>query len=378
MTTYSTPNASQVVTYAPGFTNPRWLGAIGHVTSLQYSFNCPGGCDTFQCNLELEPNYRNEAMSTGRIIQVHRGGQVVWDGKLDEPQPTTSGWTISAEGSGNFASDMVAYYTSTWPASQPDQSINDAISRGLRWVNPGVGSPSGLWTGQEVDPGDQTIADLLNLCCSRGGLVWYVNSQPGAMGNVLSVFDLPTAVNYNLVCTTPVGRTLGGYINTIFIRYQVTADNETTGASATFGLVSVQNTVSIGLYGPIETYIDLSDAGTMTSGQAETVGNYVLSIYQAVTFSGPFTVQPGQLLTTGGSPVDLGSVQAGGVCQLILTDFGYGGEVAPQPVTFIIGSYAWSEDDQTGTITPYQALNQSLSGLLSLENTLLTPITTTT
>jgi len=36
-------NASQVVTYTPLMTSPRWLGQIGHVTGLRYSWSLPGG-----------------------------------------------------------------------------------------------------------------------------------------------------------------------------------------------------------------------------------------------------------------------------------------------------------------------------------------------
>jgi hypothetical protein len=378
VTAYSVPNASQVVTYNQQNADARWLGTLGHVTGLSYGSNLPGGSNQMQCTLNVEPNYRTDAMNPGRILRICRGASIVWDGTLDEPQPGTAGWTITGVGTGNQGTNMVAFYTDTWPTGQPDESINDAISRGLRWVNPGIGSPAGMWLGQEVDPGDQTISDLLNLVCTRGGLTWYVNSQPGTAGNVLSVFQLPTAVNYLLVATTPVGRTLGGNYNTIWIRYQSAADNSTTGAAATFGTVSVTNPASIALYGPLEVYADLSNAGTMTAGQAQTVGTYILNIYQRASFAGPFTVQPGQLLTVGGTPVDLGCVQAGAVCQLILTDFGYGGELTPEyPITFVIGTYSWDDQNQVATITPYQTLNQSLSNLLSLESTLLTPITAT-
>lgn len=378
MPTYVTPNASQICSYAgSNFSDPHWLGQYGHVMNLQYSTNVPGGAQSAQWTLEVEPTYRVAAMSPGRIIRIFRGGSVVWDGILDEPQPASSGWTMTAVGSGAQGSNVVAFYTDAWPTNEPDESINNAIGRGLRWTNPGVGSPSGAWFGQAVDPGDQTIASLLNLICSRGGLTWFVNSQPGTAGNVLSVFQLPVAVNYLLVATTPVGRTLGGNWNTIFLRYQITADNTTTGASATFGTVSVTNSSSVALYGPLEAYVDLTNAGTMTAAQAQTVGNYILSIYQRVTFNGPFQVQPGQLLTTGGQPVDLGCVQAGAVCQLVLTDFGYGGEVNPQfPISFIIGTFQWDDQHQQATVTPYQTLNQNLQSLLALEGQLLTPITT--
>jgi hypothetical protein len=138
----------------------------------------------------------------------------------------------------------------------------------------------------------------------------------------------------------------------------------------------VQNTASVAAHGVTEAYVDLSSAGVMSAAQAQQVGAYVLSVYQRASFAGPFTVSYGQLLNTGGAPVDPGADQAGTVVRLILTDYGFGGEVTPQPVTFIVGAYSWDDFAQKATITPYQTLNQSLSGLLTLENTLLTPITT--
>ena len=72
----------------------------------------------------------------------------------------------------------------------------------------------------------------------------------------------------------------------------------------------------------------------------------------------------------------VGTDQAGTVIKLILTDFGYGGEVTTNlPVTFIVGSYTWDDLAQTAEIVPYQTVNQSLTGLLSLANSEMTPIT---
>jgi hypothetical protein len=373
--TYTIPDASQIITFRPDLSDRRLLGHAGHVTGLVYSFTLPGGPDQLQATLECPVTQRTPAIDPGRIVQVIRGGAVVWTGKMNEPVPAPGGWGISAEGSGDFASDMLAVYTSTWPTSQPDQSINNAITRGLNWVNPGVGTPATAWYGQEVDSGAQAISDLLNLICTRGGLTWQVNPQPGGQ-NILSVYPLPAMVNRLLVCTTPVARTLSGNYNTIFVRYQVSADNATSGAAAVYATTSVTNTVDVAAHEPMEAYIDLSNAGTMTGAAARAVGNYCLQVYQRATFAGPFTAAPGQLLTTGGQPVDLGTDQAGTVMQLIITDLGYGGEVTEAvPVTFITGNYAYDDQAQLATITPFQSLDQSLTGLLSMESTVLTPIT---
>lgn len=378
---FFTPNATGIMSSGTvtGVSTPKWkyMSSIGQMTALDWSFSCPGGCFAASWTVMVPATYRDEMFNPGNLVRITRGGHQVWAGKLDEPVSTASGWNFTATGDGSRGSDFVAYYTDTWPTSQPDESINDAISRGMPWVNSGIGTPTGIWLGQSVDPGAQFISDLLNLVCTRGGLTWYVNSQPGGqIGSSVSVFPLPTVVNRFVVCTQPVPRTLGGYINTLFIRYESVADNSTTGATAAFATTSVQNTQSSNIHGVIEDFIDLSSAGVLTLAQAQAVGNYILQIYQAATFAGPFTANYGQLLTPGGQPIDPATDQAGTVVQVIATDFGYGGEVTPQfPITFLVGQYAWDDFAQVATITPFQALDQSISGLISAQNTVLTPIT---
>ena len=377
---YARPGTSQVAVAPPGTTCWQYLGTLGLVTALTYSFTLPGGADKLTCTVQVPASYRTQLLNPGWQVRVTRGGHVVWTGRMDEPVPTPSGWQVTAVGDGQRGRDFRAYYTSAWPAGEPDQAVNNAISRGLPWVNPGIGTPPGIWLGQAQDPASSTIADLLNLACTRGALTWYASSQPGGQpGTDLSVYPLPTAVNRLLVVTDPAPRTLGGDINTIFLRYQVTAASSSASGTqqATYGTTTVQNAASVAAHGVTEEYVDLSSAGVMSAGAAQAVGNNVLALYQRASFAGPFTAARGQLLNAGGAPVDPGTDQAGTVVRLILTDYGYGGEVAPgSPVTFITGGYSWDDFAQKATITPYQALDESLSGLLSMETTVLTPVTT--
>jgi hypothetical protein len=328
--------------------------------------------------------YRTQLFNPGWQVKVIRGGHQVWYGKLDEPQPSASGWTLTAVGAGNLSQNFVSYFSvdDVYPVDEPDEILNRAISRGLPWVNPGLNSgpyASQYWMGQATDPGSQTVSAFLNLICTRGGLTWYVSSQPGGSygGNNLSVFPLPTTPNRLLVCTTPIARTLGGDYNSIFIRYMVTADNSSASppVAANYNVVAVQNTASIAAHGVLETYLDLTDVGVMTVTQCQALANYVFEYYQRASFAGPFTVSYGQLLNVGGAPVDLATDQAGNVCRLILTDFGYGGEVVPNvPITFIIGSYVYDDFAQTAQVSPFQTFDSSLTGMLSAWNTVSTPI----
>lgn len=356
--------ASAIRTLKQDGTDVRWLEQIGHVSARKHAFSRPGGADTFSCTLQVPPDFRTSATDPGRILQEVRGGSIVWDGILDEPTPSEDGWAITAQGNGNSGDDYRALISS-WPSGQPDATVNTAISNGLRWINPGIGSPSGIYLSQPPDTGSSDITDILNLVTSMGGLTWYVSTTD--YGNILAVKSLSTTPDRLLVVNTPVARTLGGDVNAIWIRYQVSADNTTTGATATYSITSVTDATSIALHGRKEIFIDVSSAGVMSAGTAQGIASKVMLRYQRASFAGPFVVSPGQYLTMGGQPVDLGSETADHVFQLVLSDFAYGGEVAAQnlPVISMVGKAEFDDDADTLTITPFQYLALSLSDLLS-------------
>jgi hypothetical protein len=348
----ATVEASTVRTWTPARTNPKWLGELGPVNGLVWSWTVPGGYDQMSCTLVREPTFRTDAMDPGRIVEIVRGASVVWSGQLDEPQPSTSGWNITAHGAGTFGTQWDAIY-STW--TNQNDAVNQAIARGLRWTNPGI--PSSVWLGQQIDSGSQKISDLLNLFCSRGGLLWYVNQQ-----NTLQVVSIPTVPTRLLVVTSPVPRTLAGDTNVLYLRYQTSPD---TATAATYSTTVVTNAASIAKHGRLEDYLDLSSVGQQTAAQAQAVGNNVLARYVAASYAGSFSATPGQLMNPGGQAVDLGCEQPGSVCQLLVTDASYGGEVSPiGKITFPIGSYSYDDTKLTATIAPFQNMNLSLSGLL--------------
>jgi len=232
---------------------------------------------------------------------------------------------------------------------------------------------SSLWLSQIQDSGAETITDHLNLITLGGGLLWQLSPNGGAppvmQPWVLKVFPIPSAVTRLLIATSPVGRTVTADINVMQLRYQsapdIAATNTTPAVPAAYATTSVSNAASIRAHGVFEYYQDLSSAGTLTQAAAQAVGNSILSRYQRANFANSFTVGPGQLLTTGGFPVDLGCEQAGQVCQLMVTDGAYGGEVVAAPLTFVVGAADYDDDAQTLTVTPFQSNRHDMSTLIS-------------
>lgn len=373
----TSPTSSDTATSIPRPAQARWLGAIGHVSQLKYSTACPGGPDAMSCLLRLPPDYRTDALNPGRVVQIWRGANCVWEGKLDEPKPSTEGWNISAHGAGNYGTDFAAVYT-TWNADDP---VNQAIARGMRWLNPGIGSPAGIYLGQKVDSGSHTVTQHLQLICNGGALLWSLQppgaSVPPAGPWKLNIFPLPQDVNGRLqspnqlllISHSPVPRTIAADINTLVIRYQKTADIPATAKKkavpATYATVTVTQQASVIKHGPMEYYLDVSSAGVMTAAAVTAIGNNILSKYVRASWSDPFTVGPGQLLNAGGYPVDLGCQRAAYVVQLLVADAPYGGEVVAGPISFMIGKYEFDDDSDTATITPLQTGRMDMATLIS-------------
>jgi hypothetical protein len=352
------------------------LGHLGHVSGQVYSFTTSGGAEAYSCNLTKPASYRRDAFVPGRKVRVTLGASDIWTGILDKPQPSDSGWAISAHGAGQMGGDYRADYD-TWDDGVIDAAVNNAIARGLDWVNPGIGTPQGMWLGQKADPGSLSVAELLDLVCTRGGLVWYVSTRP--RGNVLSVTKLPTTVNRLLVANGPVARTLGGDINALEVRYKthlpqppgVRFFNGSDAPNKNINIPQFSTTwatddASIARHGRMESFLNLESAPPMTAAEAEARGDFILSRYQRASWAGPWNLHHGQLLTTGGHPVNLAAEQARTCVRLMLSDGGYGGEVIPGSPKIVTGRYEYSVDDGVGQLSPLQLLRQDFSSLMSV------------
>jgi hypothetical protein len=410
------PPLDGIITIPKPF-SPRYLGQIGHVSDINYTYSIPGGPDQLTCLLQVEPNFRTDALNPGRIVTAHRGCSCIWEGQLTEPTPAATGWQITANGVGTYGANFAAWYqqhlgpTSKSNGWTPDAPVDLAISRGLRWRNNGIGNPAGIYTGPLQNPGSDSITSFLNLLCTGGSLVWEL-VQPASAANFppgpweLTVYDLPTDQNGDpivagppqqvqtkilqggkwkridlltskprrppdlfLVNTSPVGRTIVADYNTIILYYQVLPDKSATGTvkatAATYNTVFVDNPASVAAHGRMEYYLDISNAGPMSAAAAQQIGLNVLSKYIRANFTSAFTVQPGQLLNAGGVPVDLGLNWAGSVCTVQGVNAAQGGEVALAPLTFIIGQYAFDDNTQTSQITPYQNVKSDMASVIA-------------
>lgn len=365
-------DASQVCTYAPdGVSSPVWLGQLGNITGLNYGYAWPGGASSMTCNLLCEPGPRPGAVGLGRVVRVFRGGGGIFEGILNAPQANTAGWTLTAHGNGTYGDNFDAVY-STW---NQNDAINQAITRGMRWKNPGSGlAATGLYLAQQEASGSQSITSFMASLVTYGAYVWGVDQY-----GFLSTWPLPVAPytpTRILVAQAPADRTITADVDSLFLNYTVTADPTTTSSSGTdttsgtaattTALTSVSNAAEILAHGTLEQYVDLSAATSIsTAGAAQTIGNALLSQYQRANFASPFTVMPGQLLNMGGVPVDLGSENQQQVYLVIVYDSAYGGEIYPGPLCFPGGATTYNDDTGALQITPFQSVASDFGSLVT-------------
>lgn len=423
---YFSPNLLTTDTVVPGRdgiitvpqpSSPRYLGSIGHVNALNYTYSVPGGPDQLTCHLAIEPTFRTDALNPGRIVTAHRGGSCVWEGQLTEPVPAADGITLTANGVGTYGTNFGAWWDENLPKGAgwtSDAPVDFAISRGLRWVNRGIGKPAGIYTGPVQDPGSMTVTDFLNLLCTGGALTWTLTQPAGASSWPpapweLRVFAMPTDISGNplaagpsakvqteifvggwdnqwkridllttkprrppdlfLVNTSPVARTIVADYNTIIIYYEATPDKTATSTkaavAATYATTFADVPGSVAAHGRMEYYLDVSNAGAMTKAAAQGIGLNVLNKYIRANFAGAFAVMPGQLLNPGGVPVDLGVDWSGAMCAVQGVNEAFGGEVGMAPITFLIGQYAYDDVTQTAQVTPYQNARTDLASVIA-------------
>lgn len=363
------PQTTQLVTFNPQGSpaSARWLSQQGFVSNLVYSFANPGGCDTLTAKFMKPPKWRGDALQSGRLIFGVRGGTIVWSGILDEPIPSdTDGWDITAHGAGQFGKDYLGIYSVAWGTGVFNDIVDQAIARGLDWVRGlDIGAVANIFTGQQVDSGTEFIPDLLSLGCEKGGLTWSVTTGAGG-ANTLSVYALPTVANRILISGQPEARSIGDGPSTLYARYQSAAD--TTKAPAVNSLTSVTQSAEETAHGRRENIMDITSAGTYTSGLAQGVASSVLQRYQRAAFADAFLIQPGELLSQGGTPQDLGFYLPDGltsmVCELWLSDFGYGGDVTPGPMKFLVGNYSYDQDANTATAIPFESALHDFASLM--------------
>jgi len=205
--------------------------------------------------------------------------------------------------------------------------LNQAITRGLGW---GACHQHAGWRHLDRpgrDSASQSIVELLNLGCSKGGLPGRWRPARAQRADRLRPADGGQPDPF-LRAHRPVG---GRGADALYLRYQSTADAGNT--PGTFATTSVAAAGRHRRPWRKEEFTDLSSAGN-ERGYAQGVGSSVLKRFTRASFtdasrsgtaSSPTWRHPGG--TRGFYSDGLSAM----VCQVLLSDFAFSGEVTRGP-----------------------------------------------
>jgi hypothetical protein len=328
----------------------RWLGQLGIVSGITYTWNNPGGPATFGCKLLCDPHMRHTGLTPGRVLTVWAGGSEMWRGTLDEPTPADDGWTLSATGIGSAGNDAVAYDNPS-NAYFAQQEVEAAIARGaLPWKS--ADTYPLVWATAER--GSISITDTVDFVArfSNGGR-WTVD--------VNGQLDFPAAFTQHtrfLAANTPGGgRTLEAYANALVAKYQI--------ADQSYGYRSRFNQKSIDKHGRREEFVDLSSAGITTAANVDAALDAMIARYgHRARWSGSFACARGMVLLRGGVPEEPCAVRPNNMFRMQIIQPDFGGEVEANELQFVGGETSYDADSDVVTITPQESARRSLQDVL--------------
>jgi len=343
----------QVFSTAPDGTDRVCLDALGPISALRISTSINGDVG-LSWQQRLDPKAHHGAFAPGRLVTVPVSLSSIWQGRMGNPQRGTV-WSFTAAGRSTEPARWVALAATDNNATHLDEVVDAAIARG--WTVTRPASLPTLTDGSQVS-GSLKVGEALDQVTSQLNEWWTINRS-----GQLTAFTLPTSLSYILCAQdTAGGRTADNFVTDVIVLYTDTADFTTKSLTRS-------NTAARAKYGRIEDIYPLTDLGPITTTQAQAAGDNFLSVHAPrLKFTGAFQVAAGQLLNPGGTPVDLGIVQAGGLVRVLLTDpdAAAGETTFGGPVQIVIGQTDYDVDADVLTLTPLDTSPTGLANVLKL------------
>jgi len=343
----------QVFSAAPDGTDRVCLDALGPISGLRLSTSINGDVGaTWQ--QQLDPKTNHAALTPGRLITVPVSLTSAWQGRMGTPQRDLV-WSFTADGRSTEPARWVALAATDNNATNLNEVVDAAIARG--WAATRPSSLPALADGSQVS-GSLKVGEALDQVTQQLNKWWTIN-RSGAV----TAFTLPTSLSYILCASdTAGGRTVQDFVTDVLVLYTDSADFTTK-------TLTRSNTTARAKYGRIEDIYDLTSFGPLTTTQAQAAGDNFLSVHAPrLKFTGAFQVAAGQLLNPGGTPVDLGIVQAGGLVRVLLTDpdAAAGETTFGGPVQIVPGQTDYDVDADVLTLTPLDTSPTGLANVLKL------------
>lgn len=322
------------------------IGGLVHETTY------PGGDSqaTWQMTLDMKAQHR--AWDYGRLIKISLGASEIWHGYLDNPQRDTT-WTMKANGLAAVTMQYVALAATSNNALNLNEIWDAAVARGMPLTRSGS-FPAMSSTAAAVPSATQSVAASLDqVAAAQTAETYWVADTHG----VAKMSAAPTTPTYILYATgVGGGRSLNGLVTDAFVIYQSAS-----------GVLSIDHrSVTAQPFGHFEQPYDQTALGLIPTSQADNLGDGFLARNSSKTkYTDTWSVAPGQLTTMGGVAVDLASVRAGFLANVVVTDPDSAGEVALAVIpNVLMGGTSYDWDAGLLALTPVYSAQENLTALL--------------
>lgn len=253
-----------------------WLSpaeASGLKWSSRWGYEGYSGCFQASVTLDVDSNHTPPHLARGSLFEVIEHGGRRWAGRTTESEPGRPR-TIHAFGFGAEAANYPAIVQTggVWvPSTVPNAVVDAAIALGLPWVR-----EESLGTVAIGDPEGQikTVAQLMDAAAKQAGKRWVVDK----FGRVSMQSD-PTSPTWVFAPGDAyMGTADDDYVSHLY-GYYVSAATGTPPRPTAHATVQVGDTQAAARWGRKARWVDLTNLGLLTEGQAraEINGRFALT-----------------------------------------------------------------------------------------------------
>lgn len=353
---------AEVVAFGP--TGIRyWLSDIGDVSDLQWSTTWPGGCAEASWSMDLSPDAAHPALRNGAKVQILDGTVPVWTGRLSEPAHGEP-WTLNAKGPASLASNYLCLDSGGNTTSVPQVAVDQAILRGLPWVDPG-GLSGAAFTASTTTVDLNTVSSLLDAYATSLGQRWGVFAD-----GLLVVAADATAPTWHLdPVTALMGTADEDYVTDIYARYVSAVTAPTDGSQpvpTAWAIAHVSDAAAADRYGRREASLDLTPLGRLTATAATNMAQGRLTLGAArIGFTEPLTVSRDELARPGGVPGGFEQVRAGQVVRCFRVANSDGNVLPGTTQDILLGEVRYRDGDDSIYLAPVGLAPRSLADVIA-------------
>lgn len=330
-----------------------WANAIAPWGDLEWGTKAQGGMDSISWSMDTDTSFRHPALRTDSLVEIFDGASRIGAGYMDEPD--VAGGTFSAVGLYRAAEHYLCLNAMGNGSSIPDESIDQAIARGLPWKRRESFSSARFTPDGAADTsGLNYLHTLLDGYADEASTFWFLDGDGyvhNAAAETAPTWVLPPGI-------TDLGVSEDDYASDLYGRY--------LASGGSILPVNRGDAAARDAFGRREAPVDLTSLAVITSAKAQAILAGLLAKGRArPAFTQSVDVSSDQLLTVGGVKADLSMVRAGQVVR----SHGFFDDIAylqgRNYLDWLIGETKYADGSDVITLSPQGLAPRDLAAVLA-------------